>query len=256
MILFVFEGEQREVQVFKAIERLYFRPGESIICSFNNNIYELYRQLQELDGNGDIVSVLREINYGNHSSPFAKGSKSSDYSEIFLFFDYDFQNKNLTLAEMNDQIEEMLDMFSDETDNGKLYINYPMIESIRYTKKLPDSSFQSYTISREECQNKNFKSIAAGFSEYGNLDFILFPSNRELEENEVNKLKRNWEYLIDQNISKANFICTDNVGKPKTKDDTSQLNIFKAQLEKFISIKCVVAILCAFPIFIYDYFKN
>ena len=62
----------------------------------------------------------------------------SDFSEVYLFFDYDFQNKNLELSEINSQLTEMLDFFSDETDNGKLYINYPMIESIRCTRKLPD----------------------------------------------------------------------------------------------------------------------
>ena len=47
---------------------------------------------------------------------------------------YDFQNSQLSLDEINRRVEEMLKLFDDETDNGKLYINYPMIESIRYTR--------------------------------------------------------------------------------------------------------------------------
>lgn len=35
----------------------------------------------------------------------------------------------------------MLDFFSDETENGKLYINYPMIESLKYTKEIPDANY-------------------------------------------------------------------------------------------------------------------
>ena len=62
MILFVFEGAEREPKIFKTLERLFFGAGERIVCSFGNNIYELYRQLTELDGDGDIVSVLRENN--------------------------------------------------------------------------------------------------------------------------------------------------------------------------------------------------
>ena len=53
---------------------------------------------------------------------------------IGAFFDYDFQNSQLSLYEINRRVEEMLKLFDDETDNGKLYINYPMIESIRYTR--------------------------------------------------------------------------------------------------------------------------
>lgn len=36
----------------------------------------------------------------------------------------------------------MLDYFSDETENGKLYINYPMIESLKYTKEIPDANYR------------------------------------------------------------------------------------------------------------------
>lgn len=58
MILFVFEGAEREPRIFKTIKRLFFGEGEIIICSFGNNIYELYRQLQELDGDGERIAVL------------------------------------------------------------------------------------------------------------------------------------------------------------------------------------------------------
>lgn len=35
-----------------------------------------------------------------------------------------------------------MDYFSDETENGKLYINYPMIESLKYTKEIPDANYR------------------------------------------------------------------------------------------------------------------
>ena len=83
MILFVFEGAEREPRVFRTLERLFFGQGERIVCSFGNNIYELYRQLQEFDGDGDIVSILRE-----NRADLPEGVKTSDFSEIYLFFDY------------------------------------------------------------------------------------------------------------------------------------------------------------------------
>ena len=60
MILFVFEGEKREPELFRAIEKLFFKDSQHIVCSFENNIYELYQRLKNLDDSGDIVSVLRE----------------------------------------------------------------------------------------------------------------------------------------------------------------------------------------------------
>ena len=137
MILFIFEGNKREPQLFDSIQRLFFpKDNDTIVCSFGNNIYELYRQLEELGGDGDVVSLLREKYYGKDGNPFEHITASSDFSEIYLFFDYDFHNENYPLSELNRQLEEMLRLFDNETENGKLYINYPMVESIRYTKQL------------------------------------------------------------------------------------------------------------------------
>lgn len=137
MILFVLEGKKREPYLCNVIQSLFFpEENESIICSFGNNIYELYKELCEYGGDGDIVSLLMEKFSGKEDNPFKNIDRSSDFSEIYLFFDYDFHNINLPLKELDKQIREMLDMFDDETENGKLYINYPMIESIRYTKEL------------------------------------------------------------------------------------------------------------------------
>ena len=61
MILFIFEGKEREPFLYKTLERLYFpKRNENIICSFRNNIYELYHELLEYDGFGDVVSIMRE----------------------------------------------------------------------------------------------------------------------------------------------------------------------------------------------------
>lgn len=208
-----------------------------------------------MDEDADIVSMLREKNKDEEDSPFKDDTRTSDFSEIYLFFDYDFQNKNLTLDEMNTQLKELLEIFNDETDNGKLYINYPMIESIRYTKALPDSDFINYTVTKSECQEKEFKAIAAEFSAYGNLDFIVLPANRKATEEEFNKRKQNWIYLKEQNVSKANYICNGSNSIPTDKSAISQENIFAAELEKHIIPSESVSILSAFPIFLYDYFK-
>ncbi len=148
----------------------------------------------------------------------------------------------------------MLRMFDDETNVGKLYINYPMIESIRYTNQLPDADFWKYTVTRDKC--KIFKGLAAEFSAYGSLDFILLDKRKEPSEDKLASLRQNWELLRQQHVSKANYLCSGLNSMPDNKDIISQQNIFNVQLEKYvIGDICQVSILNSFPIFLYEYFK-
>ena len=249
MILFVFEGKEREPQLYRAIESLFFpKETDAIVCSFENNIYELYRQIVQLGEGADIVSVLREQLDGREDNPLKDITASSAFAEIYLFFDYDLHHR-LSLDEINRRLREMLVMFDDETTNGKLYINYPMIESIRHTKELPDADYYLYTIPKEQCGN--FKRIAHDFSHYGSLDFLT-----DTRERRVETIRQNWQHLKDMNVCKANYICCDANTYPRNKSDIAQQNIFEAQLQKYVNTdECSVAILNAFPIFLYDYFK-
>lgn len=253
MILFVFEGVEREPRVFRTLERLFFGQGERIVCSFRNNIYELYRQLQEFDGDGDIVSILRE-----NRADLPDGVNTSDFSEIYLFFDYDFQNENLTLGEMNQRLLEMLKMFDDETDNGKLYVSYPMVESLCYTRELPDEHFAEYTVSRCDCKERSFKDIARAFSYYGSMDFIELPDagHHKTGKREYARVKQNWIWLVQQHTAKANYICTGQNTVPEYKEAVAQSRIFEGQCRQYLCDGERIAVLNGFPLFLFEYFKE
>lgn len=251
MILFVFEGKKREPDLFKTIQQLYFpKDNNQILCSFGNNIYDLYKEVESLKINGedysDIVSLLKRKN--KKDSALANVNSSSDFSEIYLFFDYDFQEKYISIEEINVRVKEMLSLFDNETENGKLYINYPMVESIRYTKKLPDDDYYSYVVSRADCHN--FKNLATHFSAYSSLDFILINS----KSSNMDKVKYNWDLLKMQNTKKANYICSGNNFLPEKNDCISQQYIFDNQLNKYVLTNDSVAVLNAFPLFLYEYF--
>lgn len=253
MILFVFEGDNREPRLYKTLERLYFpKVNDNIICSFGNNIYNLYNELKEYDGVGDIVAIMRE-RLANRGDSTLDGIRNSDISEIFLFFDYDFQNSQLSLDEINRQVEEMLKLFDDETDNGKLYINYPMIESICYTKELPDNEYAYYTVGRDAC--KDFKHLAREFSAYDSLDHLQFKDGENPAKDRYLKVKDNWQYLKEMNVCKANLLTTGQFTIPRNKSEIAQLDIFNNQVKKYVLPSEHVAILNSFPIFIYEYMK-
>ena len=253
MILFVFEGDEREPRLYRTLERLYFpRQNDNIICSFGNNIYDLYSELQEDDGDGDIVALMRE-RLADRGDRTLDGIRNSDISEIFLFFDYDFQNSQLSLDEINRRVEKMLTLFDDETDNGKLYINYPMIESIRYTKELPDEAYVYYTVERDAC--KDFKRLAREFSAYDSLDHLVFKDGETPTKDKYLKVKYNWHYLKQMNVCKANLLTTGQFTMPREKSDIGQLAIFNNQVVKYVKPSEKVSILNSFPIFIYEYMK-
>lgn len=254
MILFVFEGDEREPRLYKTLERLYFpRANDNIICSFGNNIYDLYRELQEYDGDGDIVALMRE-RLAVRDDTTLKGIRNSDISEIFLFFDYDFQNSQISLEEINSRLEEMLMLFDDETDNGKLYINYPMIESICYTRELPDEAYVHYMVGREAC--RDFKHLVREFSAYDSFDHLLFQDGETPTKAKYLKVKDNWEYLKQMNVCKANLLTKGQYSLPREKSDIAQLSIFKSQVVKYVNQSEHVAVLNSFPIFIYEYMKR
>lgn len=89
----------------------------------------LWKKLKADDFATDIIEVLRESNKKIREQ--LEGLSRDDFSEVFLFFDYDVHQTNLGKADDGDVINQMLESFDNETENGKLYISYPMVEALR-----------------------------------------------------------------------------------------------------------------------------
>lgn len=102
-----------------------------------------------------------------------------------------------------------------------------MIESLRYTKRLPDDEYVRYSVSREEC--RDFKRRADEFSYYPNWDFILLRNKRLGMEKHTAEVRANWEYLKEQNVKKTKYQ---------------------------LGADCRIPVLNTLPIFLYDYFKR
>lgn len=260
MILFVFEGANREPTLFKTMEHLYFSQNKQIrICSYKNNIYDLYKRMTETDEPEDIITILKKKLIADKDNPLKEIRRRTDFSQIYLFFDYDSHN-NSDQKVSDSQIQEMLNFFNDESsDFGKLFINYPMVESIYYAKKeLPDKDYYTYT--SPVSLGKKFKEKANQESFYKNLDFITFRINPKTlnlkipkSQEKIEFVRKNWEFLQEMNLRKANYICKGDNSIPEKKSDIDQDEIFEKQLEKYILTSNEVAILNSFPLFLYEY---
>lgn len=242
MILFIFEGAAYEPPLYEGIKALFFpRSNDQVLCSFCSSIYTFYKRLKDdFDGFGDVVDILKAEKEKTDPTSEIFKYKSSDFESIYLFFDYDFYRDDLDRK--NTQVKELLQYFNEETENGKLFISYPMIESIQYTKELPDNQYHTYIVSRDDSVGEKFKKEARTFCAYQGYAYL--------------KEETNWKHLIHQNVCKANMLTTGVLSLPKSKDDIGQRLIFDAQLKKYVIPQNMVAILNAFPMFLYDYFPK
>ena len=89
----------------------------------------LWKKLEADDFETDIIEVLRESS--KELQKLLEGLSREDFSEVFLFFDYDAHQTNLGNADGQDALKQMLESFDNETENGKLYVSYPMVEALR-----------------------------------------------------------------------------------------------------------------------------
>ena len=69
------------------------------------------------------------------------------------------------------------------------------------------------------------------------------------------KVKDNWQFLKQMNVSKANLLIAGVNAMPKEKSVVNQLSIFETQLLLHVKPNRSVAVLNSFPIFIYEYMK-
>jgi hypothetical protein len=228
IILLVFEGERTEPQISKSLEKHYFSKTQQTIirATFKADIYQLFKQIKD-DSYLDLVELLREKN-----DKALDGISRTDVAQVFLFFDYD---GHATQAS-DEAINAMLAYFTNETDNGKLYISYPMVEALKHIQTGVD-----------------FKDTVFNATETGYKTLV----DRETRYLHIKKFTvDDWNKIILENLKKANFIVNSECEFPSYAQLASinQAPIFNAQLKKYIEPNGNVAVLSAFPFFVIEYF--
>ncbi|MFI3326975.1 MAG: hypothetical protein R3Y35_12525 [Clostridia bacterium] len=225
-ILVLVEGAKTDVRLVKKLLRIYDLDSTFEIISYNTNIYTLYnkmfkhRDIETLD----LLQTLKEYDKSG-SDIFNK-----KYSDILLIFDLDPHDP---LFEF-EKIIEMTEYFNESTDNGKLYLNYPMVESFSHRYDEDDIEFMDRTVNINDLMN--YKEIVNSF--------IGDP-------NKLGKTKDNMSKIILQNLEKANNIIqtTDFTYYPEFS------KILDVQLDK-IALDNELFVLCTCIFFIADYDKN
>lgn len=92
-----------------------------------------------------------------------------DFTNIILVFDYERHDTNFSER----KILDMQNNFSDAADMGKLYINYPMIESYQHLRTIPDSDFAERKIPVSLQPGSKYKELVGKESKIGKI--VEFP---------------------------------------------------------------------------------
>lgn len=245
--LFVFEGGRAEPKYVEMLERNFLGKQIAVKCVFDAEIYQLYEQLKNEDFALDIVNLLKERSPQN--AELLKEYNRDSFAYIYLFFDYD---AHATKAD-DEKLRQMLDFFDNETDNGLLYVSYPMVEAIRHYKDL--ESFKTLTVKckRGNCPYRlDCPDVDSCLHEPHYKTFVAGDCEPCL--NNINKYTHEvWQELILAHVSKMNFLVHDRFEMPD--EITPQSQIFDCQLRKYINHRCSrVAVLSAFPLYVLDYY--
>ena len=226
-ILFVLEGQGTEKQITENLTKHFIKENSIIQFAYCAEIYQLYEQIVE-DEDLDTFQLLKERGL---NSQLLSAYTRDDFAEIYLFFDYDGHS---TLAD-DAKIEKMLSIFKEETEVGKLYLSYPMVEALKHRSDNID--FKELKVEAKE--NIRYKQLVDSQSQHKVKHLTKYT-------------KDIWLQLIELHLKKMNYIVYDAYSLPSK--NVEQNIIFLNQIEKFIKIDSTVSVLSSFPIFLFDYY--
>lgn len=143
-VAIITEGVRREPDYVNYLRKQFaFPPEIDFIClPADKNIYMLWNQMQLDDFDTDVIEVVRECS--EEAGSQLTNLKRDDFREVYLLFDFDPHQNNLSLDDgttIFDVLKTMSETFDNETELGKLYISYPMVEALR---DISDWSCRSY----------------------------------------------------------------------------------------------------------------
>ncbi len=239
-ILFIMEGKKDDPKLLRSLLDAYKivldygSDSSNVIVSYTSSIYSLYNELKKLDNGKDELADLFPI--------VQKKDKSLDcysrdeFSAIYLFFDLDIHKRDEKKASM--QLGKMVETFNNETENGKLFISYPMVETAKICDKKEGLFKEDRKIfPLENCEKGGFKQFAHNHT------------RSAVKTDSLN----DWNVICKENYRKANWILTGCCSIPDIPylKKMEQEDILDKELE-FVKNSNSVATLSAYPMWLKD----
>ena len=246
-VLLIVEGAKTDKKLMKKLFDIYGISATHSIVSYNTNIYTLYKKMfednapEDMDIQNVLLSSLKEED--PHNADSIKILKDN-YSDIILIFDLDPQDPEFS----REHIEQMQDYFSESTDMGKLYINYPMVEAFYHMGVIPDETFYERIVNAEDIPD--YKTTVS--NETVKHDYRKFAVD-----------KSECDHVIKQNIAKAYMLINNRIALDTKvhyndiadkESDILKFQLNELETHSFIYVLCCcVFYICSYnPKLVYD----
>ena len=155
--LFIVEGNHEKYKLMELILKVFpeidMDMGDILI--YETNIYLLYNDIEK-KYHEDWYHVDIDLPYiVSQKKEFSEPLYKENFTDIILMFDYERHDPNFS----EEKILRMQNYFQDSTDVGKLYLNYPMIESYQHLFKIPETEYADRFVPVSLQPGKQYKNL-------------------------------------------------------------------------------------------------
>lgn len=145
--LFIVEGHNDEPDYIEQLIKKCFpnRFSDREFYVFNTNIHQLTSLVIRngiVDEDIDLLLALKS----REKDLSMREILSKSYNDVYIVFDFDPQDPRADF----ESVYVMLKYFIDSADMGRLFINYPMMQSYKHFVSLPDITFFDSVVSYED----------------------------------------------------------------------------------------------------------
>ena len=188
-VLIITEGKKTEPKLYRKAFELFPLFNKYEIYSYKANAYDLYGYLKPYWDDGSLEeSEFLQILQEHEQNEEKKQILGQNFSDVFLIFDFDPHDHRYDFA----KLQRLLTYFNESTESGKLYINYPMVESYKHFLSMNDEVYIDRIVQFDDLTL--YKSIVARESGIGNVgDFT----------------RETFRMIVNQNLYKLNWLCTE-----------------------------------------------
>ncbi|MEH8031635.1 hypothetical protein [Gallibacterium anatis] len=241
-ILCVTEGAKTEIQILEQLNQVFIRRDITFI-PFSTNIYVVYNDYLKLKGDHNDDDFDMFVFLKNYDKKNILGNKKrNDFTDILLFMDLDRHHLNkiknpLEYNKLVNCLPEMLNLFNDSIENGKLFISYPMVEAFKH----PIKNNELWNI----LLGKQYKSHVQGICDKKLENFNNHSLNKE-----------QWSKFLLPHVFIINFLINQQFSYPVNYQEINkfdQSTIYQKQCQDYIMPSNECLVLSPFALFLLEF---